>query len=228
MGENKGEIMGNVNEFIYLWDVLIKRKWIIVSITAIATLLSFAYGIFLMTPTYDADVSIIIGKEKARYFLEDRYTSSDITLYLQVTKTYEEIAISRAVYQKTKEHLQDNDFELIKDIKAVSKPDTQVLVVTVTHPSPDKAAQYANALAENFILVAEGVFPAGELRILDKAQQPVHPTNDRKIIIIIGFILGVLVSTGITLLLEFTNKSIECERDVKKYLGVPVLGILPK
>jgi len=220
--------MENVIDLTYLWNILLKRKWLIINITLTTLIFSCVHSFFLMKPVYDANVSIIIGKEEAKYFLEDRYTSSDVSLYLQVAKTYEEIAKSKAVYQKTKEDMQDKDFDLIKGIKVISKPDTQVLNFSVTHPSPDKVVKFANALAENFILVAGEVLPAGELKILDKAERPISDSSNRKRNILVGFFLGIVVSSGLVMLLEFTNKSIECEQDVKKYLDIPVLGVLPK
>ena len=220
--------MENEIDLIYLWNILLKRKLLIISITMTAIILSFVYSFFIMKPMYSANVSIIIGKEEARYFIEDRYTSGDISMYLQVVKTYEEIAKSRAVYQKTKDEINDNDFELIKDIKVVSKTGTQVLTISTAHPSPDKVVTFVNALAENFIMVAGEVLPAGELRILDKAERPLSAASNKKMNIAIGFFLGMVVSTGIVMLKEFTNKCIECEQDVKKYLDIPILGVLPK
>lgn len=220
--------MENEIDLIYLWKILFRRKQIIIYITIVAVILASIYSFIFMETLYEASVSIIIGKEEARYFLEDRYTVSDVSLYLQVAKTYEEIAKSAAVYQRTKEALQDADFDQVASVKAASKAGTQVLTVSVIHPSPEKAVKFANVLAENFLQVASEVLPAGELNILDKAEQPKPASTSKIMIIMIGTILGVAFSSGLILLMEYINKNIECEQDVKKYLNLPVLGVLPK
>ena len=219
--------MENEIDLIYLWKILSRRKRIIIWITIVAIILASIYAFAFMETLYEASVSIIIGKEEAKYFLEDRYTVSDVSLYIQVAKTYEEIAQSAAVYQRTKGVLQDADFDQITSVKAASKPGTQVLTVSVVHPLPDKAVIFANAVAENFLQVASEVLPAGELNILDKAESARPASTSKIMIIVIGAILGVAFSSGMILLMEYINKNIECEEDVKRYLNLPVLGDLP-
>ncbi|WHH57514.1 Wzz/FepE/Etk N-terminal domain-containing protein [Petroclostridium sp. X23] len=221
--------MENEIDLLQLYHILMRRKWIIIFITLIAVIISAIFSFFVVQPVYEANVNIIIGKEEAQYFLEDKYTNSDIALYLQVAKTYEEIAKSRAVRYRTEQAVQDGSFEQVKNIKVASKSSTQVLTITISHFSAEAAAVCANALAENFIQVAGEVLPAGQLKILDKAERPEQPSSpNRKLNIAIGSVLGMMISIGIVMLLEFINRSIESEQDVKNYLNLPVLGVVPQ
>lgn len=212
-------------QFLYK---LRKRKWLIIYITMACMIIAGIYSYFIVQPLYEANVSIIIGKEEARYFLEDKYTNSDVSLYLQVVKTYEEIAKSRMVWDRVEESLKDDGLKEIKNIKAASKTGTQIITITVTHPSSKNVAIYANAFAEQFIQIAGEVLPAGELRILDKAEQPkTHASPNRMLNIAISILLGVMISVVIIFLLEYFNPVIESEQDAVNCLKLPVLGVLP-
>lgn len=219
--------MENEVDLLQVYYMVMRRKWIIVYSTLGALMLSMIYSFFIVQPVYEASVSIIIGKEEARLFWEDRYTNSDISLYVQVAKTYEEIAKSRTVLKRTRELLGDQGFDEIKEIKIVAKPNTQVLMISVSHRSPGGAAIWADALGEVFIQVAGEVLPAGQLSILDIAQQPKAPISpNRKVNIGIGGILGIMLGIGIALLFGYISPAIETEEDVKQYLDLPILGVV--
>lgn len=218
--------MDNEIDIMQLLGKIWKRKWMIIAITTSFMLIAGAASLFLLQPLYEANVNIIIGKEEARYFFEDRYTSSDINLYLQVIKTYEEIAKSRTVRYRVEDSLQDSDFHAVKNIKVSSKTGTQIINISVSHPSAHKVASYANALAEHFIQVANEVLPAGELKILDYAEKPNAPISpNHKMNIALAFVLGGMISIGIIILMEYFNQYIETEYDVEKYLDLPVLCV---
>jgi len=206
-----------------------KRKWLIIYITMACMIITGIYSYFIVQPIYEANVSIIIGKEEARYFLEDRYTNSDVSLYLQVAKTYEEIAESRMVWDRVEESLKDEGFKEIRNIKAASKSGTQIITITASHPSSKNVATYANAFAEQFIQVASEMLPAGELRILDKAEQPkTHASPNRMLNMGISVVLGLIFSIAIIFLSEYFNPIIESEQDAMDCFNLPVLGVLPR
>lgn len=206
-----------------------KRIWLIVCITLSFIIISGVYSYFIVEPIYEANVNIIIGKEEARYFLEDRYTNSDVSLYLQVIKTYEEIAMSRTVRNRIEKSLQDDNFQQVRKVSASSKAGTQIITLTVAHPYAQYVAEYANVFAEQFIQVAGEVLPAGELSILDKAERPKEPTSPNSMLIMgIAAMLGIMISIMIIFLTEYLKPVIDTEQDVNECLGLPVLCILPR
>ncbi|MTI80440.1 MAG: hypothetical protein FH758_06070 [Firmicutes bacterium] len=208
--------------------ILWKRKWIIVYITMACLITAGVVSFFILQPSYEANAKVIIVKDKAMYFLEDRYTNSDVNLYMNVAKTYEEIAKSRTVRHRVQEKV-GGGFNEIKNIKVESKPDTQVLTITVSHPSAEDVAVYANVLAQEFITVSGEVLPAGELRILDKAERPRAPASPNYMLnIAISFVLGVMISVGTIFLLECFNQFIETEQDVEDCLNLPVLCVVSR
>ncbi|MPN24010.1 hypothetical protein SDC9_171403 [bioreactor metagenome] len=43
-----------------------------------------------------------------------------------------------------------------------------------------------------------------------------------------GFLLGFMISMGVIFALKYMDKTIKTEDDVKKYLGLPGIGIIPQ
>jgi succinoglycan biosynthesis transport protein ExoP len=66
------------------------------------------------------------------------------------------------------------------------------------------------------------------IRIAENAIVPQIPVKpDKKRNLISGVIMGLLTGLGITFLLEYKDRSLHTEDDVRKHMGLPVLAIIP-
>lgn len=213
-------------DLLEIRDIIFKRKWLIIFITLISTMAAVAVSFFLIKPIYESRASIVVGKEAARIFYEDKYTNSDIMMYQRIVKTYAEIAKSDIVVQKTADSMDNYTVNNIRNlITVVPKTDTQILEFKAKSHIPADAARIANECVKNFIVEANKVLPAGELNILDEAKASYNSVSpNKKLNIAIGFILGFMVSLGMVFLLEYFDKKIRKEEQIKQYLGIPVLA----
>nr|WP_279381245.1 GNVR domain-containing protein [Clostridium pascui] len=77
---------------------------------------------------------------------------------------------------------------------------------------------------------AKTVFPAGgTIEVLDRASVPKSPISPKRTLnLVIGFFLGIMISIALTFVLEYMDKTIKTEDDVKRYLGLPGIGIIPQ
>jgi len=68
------------------------------------------------------------------------------------------------------------------------------------------------------------------IRIIEPAQIPQSPSGmQKKVSIVLGFfILGLMGGLGLVFLLEYVETQIRTEEDVKHYLQLPVMGIIPE
>lgn len=212
-----------------LLDIIKKRIKLIAIITIASTVVSGIVSLFFIKPTYEAKSSIIIGK------LPDSKNQSleynDIMMYKQMIKTYSEIAKSRTVAEKTIESLKLDlkPSELLSMVSITPMVDTQIISIKAASSNPDEASRIANAVTKAFIDEATLKLPGGNLSIIDNAVAPEHPSKpNKKLNVAIAFILGFMVSLGIVFVIEYMDKTIKTEDDVEKYLGIPVLGIIPK
>ncbi len=74
-----------------------------------------------------------------------------------------------------------------------------------------------------------GMLKANNIRMLDKAKQPALPIKPNvKFNLLIGIFMGILLSISAALGLEMLDNTIKNAEDVKRYLGLPLLGIVPR
>lgn len=207
-------------------DIVFRRKWLILFITLISTIAAVVVSFFVIKPVYESRASIVVGKESARIFYEDKYTNSDIMMYQRIVKTYAEIAKSDIVIQKAADTLEDYTVNDIRNlITVVPKTDTQILEFKVKSHIPADAARITNACVKHFIVEANKVLPAGELNILDEAKTSYHAVSpNKKLNIAIGFILGFMASLGIVFLLQYFDKKVRKEDQITQILDIPVLA----
>jgi uncharacterized protein involved in exopolysaccharide biosynthesis len=73
-----------------------------------------------------------------------------------------------------------------------------------------------------------GNINVSNIRITEKAQLPILPISpNKKRNFLLGVILGLMIGIGISFLWEYLDRSLRTEEDVRKYLGLPVLSVIP-
>lgn len=214
-----------LSEILY---VLNKRKSIIITITLVTVVISLILSFFIMSPVYQAQVTVIIGKKDVPANSDVQY--SDVMMYQNLTKTYATIATSKLVEGKAAEKLGNGMTadKLDKFVKVMPETNTQILDINVTGATPEEALNRATVLSEVFIDNAKNIYNAGELNIMDKGELPEKPVSPKKTLnMALGFIIGLIISIAASFLLEYMDSTIKTSEDIKKYLDLPVLGTIP-
>jgi len=222
------EITLDLREFL---GIIVKRIKIIVAITLVATLISGIVSFLVIKPTYEATLSVFIGKTSDTKNDTVSYDNSDITMYQKLVKTYAQIATSNDVAEKAAAQLGNNlNAKQIQGmLKVTPQQDTQIMDVKVQSKNPEEARQIVEKVTVLFIEKAEKVIPNGNVQILDKAQTPENPIKpNKKLNVAIAFFLGLMVSVGLVFILEYMDSTIKSQEDIEKYLEIPVLGIIPE
>lgn len=71
-------------------------------------------------------------------------------------------------------------------------------------------------------------FDVSNIRIAEDAVLPVAPVKPRKKLnVLLGLILGLMGGIGLAFFLEYMDRSLRTEEDVQRYLGLPVLSVVP-
>jgi len=69
----------------------------------------------------------------------------------------------------------------------------------------------------------------GDIRVIDEARIPKNPIKpNKKLNLAIGGILGLMLGVMLTFFLEYMDNTIKTTDDIERYLGLPVLGLIPK
>lgn len=212
-----------------LFQVLSKEKGMIAAITIFFVLFSALLSFFIIKPTYQGHVTVIIGKNDSKSSSNEQY--DDVMMSQNLTKTYAQIAQSKAVASKTVSKLADGTTsdEISKAVSVTPQTGTQIIDITANSKSPEKAAELTNDFSDSFVEVSKAVYTAGDARIIDRASVPTAPIKPKKVLnIAIAFVLGLFVSIGIAFIKEYMDKTIKTQDDIKRYLNLPVLGVIPE
>lgn len=212
-----------------LFQVLSKEKGMIAAITIFFMLFSALLSFFIIKPTYQGHVTVIIGKNDSKSSSNEQY--DDVMMSQNLTKTYAQIAQSKAVALKTVSKLADGTTsdEISKAVSVTPQTGTQIIDITANSKSPEKAAELTNDFSDSFVEVSKAVYTAGDARIIDRASVPTAPIKPKKVLnIAIAFVLGLFVSIGIAFIKEYMDKTIKTQDDIKRYLNLPVLGVIPE
>ena len=134
---------------------LLRRRWWIVGITTVAALAVAALVSTALPPRYKATsmVRVAVVADPAIFPVDYRYSVRSMNTYAfaaQSSPVLEE-AIALLETGLTAEQLKDY-------VEAEAIPDTELLRITATHPTPEVARNIANAVASVLVIDGQDVF----------------------------------------------------------------------
>ncbi|MBV4420090.1 capsular biosynthesis protein [Clostridium tyrobutyricum] len=219
------EMTLDLKDFFY---IIKKRLKLIVLITLACAVITGLVSVFLIKPTYEASSSIIVGKPTNNI----KTDNNDVMMYQNLVKTYAQIAQSDSVAKTTLNKLNENITldQFQKMVSVTPQEGTQILTIKADSKDPNEAAKVVDTMASSFISESKRVFPTGgDIQIMDRAQIPNEPVKPKKTLnVAIAFFLGLIVSVGLSFLLEYQDNTIKTEDDIDRYLELPVIGVIPK
>jgi capsular polysaccharide biosynthesis protein len=227
--ENGERDMTEEIDLLELMQILLKRKWLIIALTILGAAMGLVATMVMVTPVYQADTTLMVSSSKGSG-LGDIAASIDLgslNLSQKLVVTYSEIVKSRIVLEQVIEKLSlPTTYEkLLGTITSKPVGNTEILKISVQHPDPAMAAQIANKISDVFIKEVMRIMKVSNVEIIDAAIPLTNPINYRPTMnAAIGGVLGGMLSVGIAFLLAFLDRTIKTAEDVKKHLGLPVLG----
>ena len=212
------ELIGNMLE-----------HWVFIAvITLIAAVAGLLVTKLMMTPQYEASVNMIVN---SRQDSTGSLTNDNITSSKNLVTTYAVILKSNIILDQVIEELQLEDTykELSSRITVEAVDSTQVMSVSVRYPDPEKAYLIVEKLVEIAPSVIVEAVEAGSCKVVSKAtvgENPVSPSTKKNVVM--AALLGMILSMGIVVLKSLLQNYIADDEDVAKYLGLPVLAVIPE
>lgn len=81
--------------------------------------------------------------------------------------------------------------------------------------------RYKQTIEQESLATADG-------RLISRAEPPEMPFGPRRMpLIVLGFIVGSGIGTGLALLLERLNQSVRLSSEIEEMTGIPVVGVIP-
>lgn len=208
--------------------LMVRKAPIIIICTLICGLISYSGTYFLSTPQYDASTTFYVNNVSSGEN-STTITQSDLNASVQLVDTYSAIIKSNTVLNKVLEEVDaEIEIEELKEkISAQSVDKTEVFQVIVRDSDPKMAAKIANAIADVAPQQIAEIVEGSSVKVVDYAEIPIEHTTPRyKICLLIGLLIGFILSVGIIFIRATLDNSLKSEADFKQW-EYPVLGVIP-
>lgn len=210
-------------------EVLAKRWKMIGIITILATLLSTVVSCFFIAPKYEASTKLFIGKEQTTSKQQD-YSSNDVQMYQKLLKTYAEVIQTNDLVERAieSEAIQEKSEDILKNLKVTPRADTQILEISYKGEDAELAKELVGHITTEFIDYSKTLISNGNVQIIEEVKVPQEPVSpNKKLNIAIAFMLGLMVSVGLSFLIEFMDNTFKTKEQIENELGVPAIGVIP-
>jgi capsular polysaccharide biosynthesis protein len=182
----------------------------------------------VQTPLYQSSSTLYVGKKDA---LSTEQGYNDVMLGNQLVKDYRELILSRTVATKVLTDLKItylNADQLSSKITVSLKNDTRVIEISATDHDKDLAKKIADGVATVFKDKVFEIMQVKNVNVIDTAEiakSPISP--NKRLNIIVSIMLGLILGIGMNFLIEYLDNTIKTPDDIKKYLDLPVIGVIP-
>lgn len=215
-----------IDDFI---SILKKNFKLGICITFLSTILSVYIAFVLIEPVYQANTKIFVGKEATEQS-DEKYSNNDVQMYQQLLKTYAELI-------KTNDLLEDSiryqnydikSSDILKKLTVTPKADTQILEISYRNKDKVLARDILSLITDELISKSSRLIPNGKLEVVETVRIPEKPISpNKKLIVIIGFSIGILLTIGIVFIKNFIADPFKNNDEIEEMLSVPVIGMIP-
>lgn len=210
---------------------ILKKRWMTIVITTLVVTGLAALLTGLQTKQYTSSTQFFVsvsGGDTAALQQGSTFTQQRVKSYAELLKTPR--ALGPVV-----EELDDGTKvgDLPGAITVTTPPDTVLLEVSVTDPSPEQAQRIATAIGETFPdVVSEVERPEGSRRaspikvsLVEPAStstSPTSPVPTRNLAL--GVVLGLLLGFGLAIVRHLLDTTVRTDDDIEEITDEPVIG----
>ena len=154
-------------------------------------------------------------------------------MYQQLMKTYAELVktsdlVTKAVKSADLDYNQEEIKAILKNLNATPSADTQILDLSFNGRNPKEVLKLTEAITNEFISESKELIPNGNVQVIQKPQLPEKPVSpNKKLNILVAFVLGLMVGIGVVLLLEYLDNTFKSREDLENTLELPIIGTIP-
>lgn len=213
-------------DLLEIFMALLGRWYLIIASGLVCALVALLFTMFLMDPTYVSKTSIYIYNQQQN----DNITMTDLQTGSTLTKDYEILVKGRNVLENVIERLGlDLSYSQLNSMVSVSVPDnTRIVEISVETTDPYLSRDIADAVREISSKSIAEVMGVDAVNLVEKANLPEGksgPSVSKNTVL--GGMAGVVIASGIVVLLTLLNDTVCTPEDVEKYLGLSTIGIIP-
>ncbi|PPF34193.1 hypothetical protein C5C36_03215 [Rathayibacter sp. AY1G1] len=217
----------------------IGRRWVyIVAFALLGAVAALVLNAVLL-PQYKADARVYVAVSSSGVLsTADRVAANSAAS--QATVTSVALGTSDTVLQGVIDGLGIDEpiEEFAKRVTVLAEPESVVITISATDPSPEQAAVIANAVAAQLDAAVKGADPATttngvavpqiQLQVLSQALPPELPvTGGILVLLALGILGGAVVGVGVAIVMTALDRRLRSGDDVRSAIDRPLLGIVP-
>ncbi|MBC2642731.1 MULTISPECIES: polysaccharide biosynthesis tyrosine autokinase [unclassified Rhodococcus (in: high G+C Gram-positive bacteria)] len=213
---------------------ILQSRWKIIAITTVVAILGALGASLMTTPIYEASTRLFVstsaGSSVNEVYQGNLFSQQRVT-------SYTKLLTGETLAQRTidKLDLGGSAAALASQVKASSAPDTVLIDVKVQDPSPERARDIANALSDEFVVMAreletpeKGGAPAARVVVEQQAQTPSAPVSPKTLRnLALGAAVGLLLGIAFAVLRDRLDNTVKDRRTVEELAGSALIGTIP-
>lgn len=211
--------------------LLVKKNILmILAVTIASAVVGFLISAFLLSPQYEASATLIVNSREDQT-AQTTITNDQITSATKLVDTYSVILTSDTVLDKAIADLELTlDYEeLLDKVTVESVNGTQVMKISVQDEDPVLAQRIVANIVEQAPEIIIQTVKAGSVEVISQAKTAEEPVSPKKVMnTAIAGILGLVLALGFVLLRNVMNNKFMTDDDIRKKLGLTVLGVIPQ
>lgn len=213
-----------------IFGILKKRLGLILITTLLGTLIAGFLTFFIITPKYSSEAQLIVTLPQT-----EQTTVNDVNANLMMLNTYKDLIKGNAVMSEVQKRAADEvNFKgsvgaVSSMISVTQSQNSQMFSIVATSTNAYEAKDLANITATVFQEQVKEILTVDKISVISDATVNLNPISpNKKLNLVIGFVLGFMVGVGIAFLLEFLDKTVKDSRFVTEELGLMLLGNVPE
>jgi len=220
----------NLQDFVKL----IRNRWVTILVTSLIAILGAVAYNLLQTPLYQASTRLFVSTTSGKSISE---SYSGTRLSQERVFSYTELVSGATLAQRTIDRLglTMSAPALKERVTAKSKPDTVLIDVSVLDASPVQARDIANALSDEFVVMAReletpspGSQPDARVIVEQRATVPVKPVVPKTVRnLALAIALGGLLGLGLAFLRDLLDNTVKTQETLEGITGTGVIGYVP-
>lgn len=217
--------------FMRLFDAVMKKLWLVILMSILGAVLTFAITFFLITPKYESAAMFYVNNNALSVGdTSFSISSGDLTTSRNLVESYIVILNTRESLNDVIDYSNvDRTYKEIKDmISAAAVNETEIFEVVVTSEDPVEAEKIASAIAYILPKRISTIIEGTSAKVVDAAVIPSKPSSPNYIInTFIGFLLGFMLSIAAIVVTEMFDITVRNEEDIKQSCKYPILAKVP-
>jgi len=212
-----------MNEIRHYLHIARKWCWLVVASTLVAAGVGFGIS-SMLPPVYRASTSLLVrvGGSTDDYAI--------ILASERLAATYTELLTKRPVIEAAAHTLGLDPRKTEKRVQVRLVPQTLIIELTVEDSDPRLAMEIANGIVAAFMQISResGSVRVRDLVVVEPATRPMKPVSPQRMrISLVAAMLGFLLVTGVALVVEYLDDTVETVEDVHQDLSLPTLTVVP-